>query len=196
MGQVERRLLKGGAVPHGEKVFSIFEPHTRWVAKGKAGTPVELGVPVCVIEDQHRFILHHKVLWSGSDVDAAVPMVEEAQAHHPDLRACSFDRGFHSPSNRERLDGLLDLSVLPRKGRLTQAERERESDGAFAAARRQHPAVESAINALEHRGLDRVRAHGADGFERTVALSVLAANLHRLGRLLRERERRRLRRAA
>ena len=196
MDQVERRLLKGEAVPHGEKVFSIFEPHTRWVAKGKAGTPVELGVPVCVLEDQHRFILHHKVLWSGSDVDAAVPMVEEAQAHHPDLRACSFDRGFHSPSNRERLDGLLDLSVLPRKGRLTQAERERESDGAFAAARRRHPAVESAINALEHRGLGRVRAHGADGFERTVALSVLAANLHRLGRLLRERERRRLRRAA
>ena len=196
MGQVERRLLKGGAVPHGEKVFSIFEPHTRWVAKGKAGAPVELGVPVCVIEDQHRFILHHKVLWAGSDVDAAVPMVEEAQALHPELRACSFDRGFHSPSNRKRLDGLLDLNVLPRRGRLTKAERERESDAAFAAARRRHPAVESAINALEHRGLDRVRTHGADGFGRTVALSVLAANLHRLGRLLRERERRKLSRAA
>ena len=58
------------------------------------------------------------------------------------------------------------------------------------------PAVESAINALEHRGLDRVRTRGAEGFERTVALSVLAANLHRLGRLLRQRERKRRRRAA
>ena len=29
-------------------MFSIFETHTRWIAKGKAGTPVELGVPVCV----------------------------------------------------------------------------------------------------------------------------------------------------
>ncbi len=196
MDQVERRLLKGEAIPHGEKVFSIFEPHTRWVAKGKAGRPVELGVPVCVVEDQFQFILHHGIQWTGGDVDAAAAMVEETQAVHPDLRVCSFDRGFHSPGNRVRLDGLLDLNVLPRKGRLTQAERERESDAAFAAARRQHPAVESAINALEHRGLDRVRTHGADGFERTVALSVLAANLHRLGRLLRERERRRLRRAA
>ena len=193
MDQVERRLLKGEAVPHGEKVLSIFEPHTRWVSKGKAGTPVELGVPVCVIEDQHQFILHHKVLWSGSDADAAVAMVAETQAVHPDLRACSFDRGFHSPSTRARLDGLLDLNALPRKGRPTQAERERESDPAFAAARRQHPAVESAINALGHRGLDRVRAHGAGGFERMVALSVLAANLHRLGRLLRQRERKRKR---
>ena len=50
--------------------------------------------------------------------------------------------------------------------------------------RRQHPAVESAINSLEHRGLDRVRTHGTEGFARMVALSVLAGNLHRLGRLL------------
>ena len=161
------------------------------LSKGKAGTPVELGVPVCVMEDQFQFILHHKILWAGGDVDLAAPMVEETQALHPDLRACSFDHGFHSPANRVRLDELLDLNVLPRKGRLNRAERERESDEAFAAARRQHPAVESAINALEHRGLDRVRTRGADGFARTVALSLLAANLHRLGQLLRERKRRR-----
>ena len=43
--------------------------------------------------------------------------------------------------------------------------------------RRQHPAVESAINSLEHRGLDRVRTHGTEGFARMVALSVLAGNL-------------------
>ena len=48
---VERRLLKGETIPQDEKVFSIFEAHTRWISKGKAGTPVELGVPVCVLED-------------------------------------------------------------------------------------------------------------------------------------------------
>ena len=40
--QVERRLLRGETIPHEEKVFSIFEEHTRWVSKGEAGTPVEL----------------------------------------------------------------------------------------------------------------------------------------------------------
>ena len=34
--QVERRLLKGETIAHDEKVFSIFEEHTRWVSKGKA----------------------------------------------------------------------------------------------------------------------------------------------------------------
>ena len=67
--QVERRLLRGETIPHEEKVFSIFEGHTRWISKGKAGTPVELGVPVALIEDQYGFILHHEVLWEGEDVD-------------------------------------------------------------------------------------------------------------------------------
>ena len=147
-------------------------------------------------EDQHQFILHHRILWKGEDVDVAVPMVEEAQALYPGLRACSFDRGFHSPANRVRLDALLDVNALPGSGYLSKANRERESAESFVSARRAHPAIESAINGLEHRGLDRVRSHGADGFARAVALSVLAANLHRIGLLLQKRERKRLRRAA
>ncbi len=185
--QVERRLLRGETIPHDEKVFSIFADHTRWIVKGKAGRPVELGVPVCVLEDQHGFLLHHEILWRGGDTDIAVPMIEAAQARYPELRACSFDRGFHSPANRLRLDALLEHNVLPRKGRLSRADRVREEDPAFVAARKQHPAVESAIHNLEHRGLDRVRACGPDGFARVVALSVLAFNIHRLGLLLRRR---------
>ena len=158
LGQVERRLLRGEAIAHEKKVFSVFEEHTRWISKGKAGTPVKLGVPVALIEDQHQFILHHKILWEGEDVDVAAPMVSEAQARYPELRACSFDRGFHSPDNRIKLDALLDLNVLPTKGYLSRADREREAEEPFAAARRAHPAIESAINGLEHRGLDRVHA--------------------------------------
>ncbi len=188
---VERRLLRGETIPQDEKVFSIFETHTRWISKGKAGTPVELGVPVCVLEDNHGFILHHEVMWQGSDVDYAQPMIRETQARFPELRWCSFDRGFHSPENRLRLDELLDHNVLPRKGRLSKVDRDREQDEMFVAMRRQHPAIESAINNLEHRGLDRVRAFGADGFARVVALSIVAFNIHRIGLLLRRKTRRR-----
>ena len=48
INQIDRRLLKGEMIPHNEKVFSIFEPHTRWISKGKAGRPVESGVQVCI----------------------------------------------------------------------------------------------------------------------------------------------------
>ena len=93
---------------------------------------------------------------------------------YPCLAACSFDKGFHSPANRERLDAVLELNALPRKGRLSKADREREGAPAFCPARRAHAAVESAINNLEQRGLGQVRARGADGFERMVGLAVLA----------------------
>ena len=73
-------------------------------------------MPVCVIEDQHGFLLHHEILWQGGDTDIAVPMIEAAQARFADLRACSFDRGFHSPANRVRLDALLEHNVLPGRG--------------------------------------------------------------------------------
>ena len=75
-------------------------------------------------------------------------------------------------------------------------KRDREQGETFAAMRRQHPAVESAINNLEHRGLDRVRSKGREGFARTVALAVVSLNVHRLGRVLRRQAREQHRLAA
>ena len=77
---------------------------------------------------------------------------------------------------------------MPKKARLSKAERKREQEKTFVAMRRQHPAVESAVNNLEQRGLDRVRAKGSEGFAQTVALAVVALNVHRLERLVREKE--------
>ncbi len=107
-------------------MFSIFEPHTRWIKKSKAGVPVELGVPVCILEDQDQFILHHEILWKGSGVDVAVPMVAATQARFSDLRMVSFDKGFHGTDNRRRLDEMLELNALPGKGYLSQENWVRE----------------------------------------------------------------------
>jgi len=77
--QTKRRVILGEVIPHAEKVFSIFEPHTEWICKGKAGVPVELGVKVCVLEDQYQFILHHQVMEKKTDDQVAVSMVVEAK---------------------------------------------------------------------------------------------------------------------
>ena len=37
---VERRLIKGEIIPHEEKLFSIFEPYTEWIKKGKPNNKV------------------------------------------------------------------------------------------------------------------------------------------------------------
>jgi len=187
--QIDRRVLQGQVIPHEEKIFSIFEPHTEWISKGKAGVPVEFGVRVCVLEDQHQFILHHRVMWQETDEKIAVTMVEEAKNKFPTLSQCSFDKGFYSPENVTQLDKQLELNIMPKKGRLNEAEREKTQQEAYRQACRQHSAVESCINNLDQRGFDRCLSYGRDGFERHVGLAVVATNVHRLGLILQREER-------
>ncbi len=182
-------MIKKEVIPHGEKVFSIHEEHTRWINKGKAGVVAELGVPVCVLEDQYQFILRHHILWEGNDQDMIVSFLAEAKKHYPTLHSCR--RGFYTPENRRKLDQLLELSALPRKGRRNEEDLERETADDFVEARRQHPAIESAINNLQQRGMGLVRTHGAEGFARTVGLVMIATNVHRIGLILKKQEERR-----
>ena len=198
--QIRRRLLEGERIPHGEKVFSIFQPHTEWISKGKAGVAVELGLRVAISEDQYGFILHHQVMEHTTDDQIAVPFVTAIGARFPETRSVSFDKGFHSPANQRQLAQIVELPVLPKKGKRSATEWEREHDPRFIRLRHRHSAVESAINALEAHGLDLCPDHGLDGFKRYVAVAVVARNLHRLGAILlaaeAEQERRRQRRAA
>lgn len=186
--QIDRRVLNGEVIPHAEKVFSLFQPHTEWISKGKAGVPVELGLRVCILDDHDGFILHHQVMEKTTDDQIAITMVDAAQQRFPALRAVSFDKGFHSPANQQALKERLDCPVLPKKGRLSKADQERESDPQYVQRRKRHSGVESSINALEIHGLDICRDHGIDGFKRYVALAVVARNIHRLGAVIRQQQ--------
>jgi len=188
MGQIKRRIIEDEVIPADEKIYSIFQPHTEWINKGKAGVFVELGIKVCIMEDQHQFILHHKVMEKSQDVEIAVSMVTETQKHFPSLNSCSYDKGFHSPANQVALVNHLEQVVLPKKGKESSEEKIRTHEPDYKRVRRQHSAVESAINALEQHGLDCCPDHGIDGFKRYVALSVLARNLQRIGAILTEKE--------
>ena len=121
-------------------------------------------------------------------------MVKETKQRFADLESCSFDKGFHSPANQQELQAHLKLVALPRKGKLSQQAQAVQNAEDFIKARRQHSAVESAINALEVHGLDRCPDDGIRGFKRYVALAVVARNIHRIGAILREQENRRAKR--
>jgi len=181
MEQIERRVMDDEKIPHKEKVFSIFQTHTEWISKGKAGVPVELGLKVCIVEDSQGYLLHHRVMQQQTDKQIAIDLITETQARYPNLRVCSFDKGFHSPQNQIELANKLDRVVLPKKGRCNKQEQERQASEEFKASRRQHSAVESGINALEVHGLDRCLDHGLKGFKRYVALAIVARNIQKLG---------------
>ena len=188
MDLVRRRIVNGEKIPHDEKVFSIFEEYTEWLAKGKAGVSQELGLNVCIMEDQFGFILNHRVMQHEVDKSIAVPFTEETKKLFPKLKSCSYDKGFWSPANKEPLEKILDEVTLPKKGRHSQKDVERESTDEFKTARKQHSAVESGINALENHGLDRCPDRGLKAFERYVSYAVLARNLQILGDSIQKKE--------
>ena len=166
--QVYRRVINEEVIPHSEKIFSIFQPHTEWISKGKAGVPVELGLRVCIMEDQHQFILHYKVMERITDDKIAVEMVTGSQKQFPNLACVSFDKGFHSQSNQKELKEHLEQVILPKKGRLSETDKLREGSDEFKKLRNKHSGVESAINGLERGALDVCPDHGIHGFKRYV----------------------------
>lgn len=194
--QVIRRVVHDEKIPHAEKVFSIFEPHTEWISKGKAGVPQELGLRVCVLKDQYNFILHHLIMEKQTDDKVAVSIVKGAKSRFSQLASCSLDTGFYSPANRKALGEILDHVVLPKKGKLSAKDKEIEHSEGFVRARRKHASVESSINALENHGLDRCPDHGIHGYKRYIALAVLARNIQILGNIVQQRELKRQKRCA
>lgn len=179
--QIERRVLNGETIPHSEKIFSLFEPHTEWIVKGKAGVSQELGLRVCVVTDQYGFTLTHRIMQKELDVDIAVEIMKDAKDKFTDIHSVSFDKGFWSKKNKEDLEQLIDSVALPKKGKLSIADKEHQHSDDYKEAKDGHSAVESAINAHENHGLDKCPDSGIIGFRRYVALAVLGRNIQHLG---------------
>ncbi|MFA5922704.1 MAG: hypothetical protein WC856_15685 [Methylococcaceae bacterium] len=61
---------------------------------------------------------------------------------------------------------------MPKNHCQSKADQEHEYEPEFRQAKKQHSAIELAINALEVHGLDKCPDHGIEGFECYVALAV------------------------
>ncbi|HEV8081520.1 MAG TPA: hypothetical protein VGP43_12465 [Chitinophagaceae bacterium] len=182
--QIERRLLKREVIPAGEKIFSIFEPHTEWISKGKLNKKVELGHLVLITTDQNSFIVDYKIMEKQKDAQQINDLSERIKTKFPGavISSHSFDKGFWSKDNLAHLmKQKIVAAVLPKRGRHTTEDKKRESEGEYKMIRRKHSAVESNINMVEHHGLNRCPDKGLAHYKNYVGLSVLAYNLHQLG---------------
>jgi hypothetical protein len=190
-GTARRRILDGEQVSNPEKLFSLFEPDTELIKRGKVPQPIQFGHSVLVIEDAAGFICHYRVLPLGTDDrEVMIPDMEQLQQRLKGrIRSASFDRGFHSPENQKKLAALLEHPCLPMPGPKQSLRQEEEASIEFRAARQRHSGIESAIHALQSgNGLDRCRDHSSIGFRRYVALGVMGRNIWVLGKLLIARE--------
>ena len=189
--QIRRRLIDGEIIPHIEKIFSIFEEDVEWITKGKVNKPVELGHLGLITTDQHQFIVDYHTMYKEKDAPQVPDLCKRLKTNFGETRikGISFDKGFFSKDNAKELAkaGFTE-STLPKRGRHTKEDKEREGTAEYKKRRNAHSAIESNINMLEHHGLSKCMDKGKEGYKRYVGLSVMAYNLHRIGNILKAKE--------
>jgi IS5 family transposase len=186
LDQARRRIIDQETVPHEEKIFSIFEPHTELLKRGKAGKPIEFGHMIQIQQVQAKFITDYAVFDKKPVeyklLDSSIKRHKELFGKHPDQ--LSADKGYYESMKQiARLEKIIEVVAINKKGKRTEEETERETDPAFRHAQRFRAGVEGSISFLKRvLGLCRCYSKGWDHYAAMVGATVLAHNLLILAR--------------
>ena len=189
--QSGRRVLNGEQVPTTEKLYSIFEPHTDLIKRGKVKTPIEFGHKVFLAESARGLITQYEVL-DGNPVDqehVVISLERHKQTFGDVPELYSSDRGFFSESNVSSCEqqGVKVVCIPQRGGTKTPAREAYEKSRDFKSGQRFRAGIEGRISVLfRGRGMKRCLAEGRERFELWVAAAVLANNLMKIAALLAE----------
>jgi transposase, IS5 family len=196
IAQARRRVLDGEQVPTSEKIYSIFEPHTDLIKRGKVRTPVEFGHKVFLAESAKGLVTQYKVL-KGNPSDE-VHVAPSLRLHRRAFRRAPHlygaDRGFFSEQNVAAcVRGAVETVCIPQRGGTKTPQRQAyERSAEFKQGQRFRAGIEGRISVLMRgRGMKRCRAEGAERFAVFVGAAVLANNLMIVAALLTKRSARR-----
>jgi IS5 family transposase len=178
---VDRRIMRGETIPHEEKMFSIFETYTEFIKKGKVRPNVELGKKLLITTDQYDLIVDYQLLSEKQERDVVVELADRLLTRYK-VESWSFDKGFWKKENKDLLQLEVPKVIMPKLGKRNKVEEAEESSYTFKRLKNKHSAIESNINELENRGLDRCPDRGIKHYRRYVSLGVCAYNLKKIGR--------------
>ena len=189
--QTKARIFKGNTRAEG-KLFSIFEPATEIIRKGKAGKPNEFGKMVKIQEGENQIVTDFEVYdQRPADSDVLIPAIEIHQqrtGRTPNM--ATGDAGFYSAKNVAKAKdmGVKRVSVPSRSTKSAALKREQKKRW-FKKGQKWRTGCEGRISVLKRRhGLNRCRYKGAKGMVRWTGLGVIADNLINIGRAIDEQK--------
>ena len=178
-----RANVEDETVPAVERVFSLFEPHTELIKRGRRQKPVEFGHKVLLCETAEKFITDYEVYEQQQpDCDLTQPVIERHEklfGERPVVLAA--DKGFCPEKSKfEELAKLVVNLAIPRR-------MQDFMDKLLAHCQAFRAGIEGTISGLK-RAFRWVRCffRGFKGFARAVGLGVFCHNLivladHELG---------------
>jgi IS5 family transposase len=183
IAQTERRVLKAERVPAGEKIVSIFEPHTDIIVKDRRDTYYGHKVCLCVGASN---LITDCVITAGNPADTELTLTMLDRQHEIYGRyplKVALDGGFASKANLAAAKARQIKDVCFAKKRGLEVEQMCRSQWVYNRLRRFRAGVESVISWIKRcLGFDRCTWKGQRSFESYVWLSTVTANLITLAR--------------
>jgi IS5 family transposase len=179
--QATRRVLGGEQVPNDEKIFSIFEPHTELLKRGKAGKPIEFGHMVLFAQTPEKFIsdfdVYEKKPVEHKLVDVVLDWHKKLFGAAPGTLAA--DKGFYESVHKlEQLEKDIDVVAIGKKGKRSPEEDAREHSLAFKLGQAFRAGIEGTISFVKRSlRLYRCFNKGWKHYAATVGATVFAHNL-------------------
>ena len=185
--QAARRVLDGEQVPNEQKLFSIFEPHTELLKRGKAAKPIEYGHMIQIQQVESKFITDYDVFENKPvEHELLKPALEGRKKlfdEYPEVLAA--DKGYYGGmAAMKELRKNIDVVSIAKKGKRTEKEQEQESDPDFTFGQRFRAGVEGSISYLKRVfGLFRCINKGWEHYNSTVGAAIFTHNLLILTRI-------------
>jgi transposase, IS5 family len=187
MKQTRSRIFRNDTRSEG-KLFSIFEPSTEIIRKGKAGKPNEFGKVVKIQESENQIVVDYEVYdQRPSDSDVLIPAIEAHQRvldRTPHLVAA--DAAFYSRENdaEAKAMGVKRVSI-PNRSTKSPARKSEQKKRWFRNGQKWRTGCEGRISVAKRRhGLNRCRYKGDRGMKRWVGIGVIADTLINIGRAM------------
>lgn len=184
LDQSERRVLRGQAVPAGEKLVSLFEPHANIIVKGLRD--VQYGHKLNLVTGKSGLILD-LVIEAGNPADAErfLPMLDRhiARCGTPP-RQIAADGGYASRDNltAAKARGIADVAFHKKRG-LAVADMTK-SPWVYRKLRNFRAGIEAGISCFKRAyGGGRCTWRGLDHFKAYLWSAVVAHNLVLFARL-------------
>jgi IS5 family transposase len=177
--QSRRAKLEGETVPAAERVYSLFEPHTELIKRGRREKPVEFGHAVLLCQTGEKFITDYEAF---AERPADCRLTEQVIERHEKLfgdkpKVLAGDKGFCPDREKyEELAAQVETLAIPRRMRDF-------ADKVLAVWQIFRAGIEGTISGLK-RAFRLARCHyrGFKRYQAAVGLGVLAHNLVVLAR--------------
>ena len=169
-----RAQLQGETVPASERVFSIFEPHTELIKRGRRGKPIEFGHMVLLCQAPEKFITDYDVM---EERVADCKLTESVIDRHEKLfgqapEVLAGDKGFCPDADRyEELEERVNTLAIPKRMRDF-------ADAAMSYWQAFRAGIEGTISGLKRAfRLSRCFYRGFKSLASVVGLGVFSHNL-------------------